>query len=332
MPSLFTPMELRDRRVRNRIVMPPMATEKATEEGEVTEEHLEHYGERAGSEVGTIIVEHTFVRPDGRASERQLAIHDDSMIEGLSRLAEVIREGGALAILQITHAGGTGIGDGMQLRGAGSVPVPQRNYPAPKPFTAEELPRLAQDFAKAARRALRAGFDGVELHGAHAYLLNQFLSPLSNDRGDSYGGDLAGRAKFPLEVVQTVLEEVGDEMLVFYRLGAQDAIDGGLTLEEGATFGEWLTRAGVHLIDVSGSMGGSRPEGMKHEGYFMDAGSAVRDAASPTPVMVAGGVVNACTADEFVKREVVDFVGIGRALLMDPYWAIKAKARVGDGE
>ncbi len=332
MPGLFTPIELRDRNVRNRIVMPPMATEYATEEGEVTEEHLAHYRERANSEVGIIIVEHTFVRPDGRASERQLSIEDDSKGRGLSRLAKTIREGGALAILQITHAGGTGMGDGVQLRGAGSVPVPERNYPAPEPFTAEELSGLAEEFAAAARRALRAGFDGVELHGAHAYLINQFLSPLSNDREDGYGGDLAGRAKFPLEVVRAVKDEVGDEMLVFYRLGARDSIDGGLTLEEGATFGAWLHRAGVDLIDVSGSLGGSRPEGVKFEGYFMEDGSAVRDAATPTPVMVAGGVVNACTADEFVRREVVDLVGIGRALLMDPYWAIKAKARVGGGE
>ena len=330
MPGLFSPMNIRNTEIPNRIVMPPMATSEATEAGEVTETHLEHYGVRAASGVGTIIVEHTFVRFDGRASEGQLGVHDDSTMDGLSRLAKTIRDAGAVAILQITHCGGTGIGDGVDMRGAGSRPVPGRNYPAPRPFSKEELSAVAEDFVAAARRAIAVGFDGVEIHGAHAYLLNQFLSPLCNDRTDEYGGDLAGRGRFPLEVVRAVRAELGENALVYYRLGAEDSMPGGLTLEEGSAFAAQLVSEGVDLVDVSGGLGGSRPEGMKREGYFVDAGVSVRGAIAPKPVMVAGGVINACTADELVREDLIDFVGIGRALLSDPFWALKAKERVGD--
>ncbi len=330
MPGLFSSMKVGPYEVPNRIMMPPMATSLATEEGAVTDAHLAHYGERAEARVGTIIVEHTFVRPDGRASEGQLGIHDASMKEGLARLADRIAGAGAMAILQITHAGGTGIGDGVKLRGAGSVAVPGRDYPAPEPFTPAELDTLAADFARAAEWAVEAGVHGVEIHGAHAYLLNQFLSPLCNDRDDAYGGDLEGRARFPLEVTRAVRAAVGPDRLVFYRLGAEDSDPAGLALEEGARAASWLVEAGADLLDVSGGLGGSRPAGMKREGYFVSAARAVRCAVHPAPVMAAGGIVNACTAEELVRRNHLDFVGIGRALLMDPYWALKAYDRVGD--
>lgn len=133
-----------------------------------------------------------------------------------------------------------------------------------------------------------------------------------------------------MEVVRAVVDEVGRDAMVFYRLGAEDSTEGGLSLEEGSTFARWLLEAGVDLVDVSGGLGGSRPEGLKTEGYFVGAAVAVRSAIDPAPVMAAGGVVNACTAHELISEDTIDYVGIGRALLMDPYWALKAKARVGE--
>lgn len=328
--ELFSEFTLRNHRFSNRIVMPPMATNRAEEDGGVTDFIIDHYRQRAEAGVGTIIVEHTYVRRDGRVNDLQMGAHEPGLDDGLAELAGIITGEGAAAIIQLTHAGASGLGDETgTVWGAGSVPLPGRDR-RPQPLTDEGLRDIRRHFAEAAARCVQAGFDGVEIHGAHGYLLNQFLSPLTNDRRDEYGGDLAGRGRFPLEVVRAVREAMGDGPLLYYRLGADDLMQGGLSTCETGAFACQLVDAGVDVIDISGGLGGSRPDGAGHtEGYFLPQARAVKNQVRRrAPVILTGGIINACTAEELVSRGGMDFVGIGRALLSDPGWAAKAKARL----
>jgi len=328
--ELFSELTVRNHRFANRIVMPPMATNRAEETGEVTDFIIDHYRQRAEAAVGTIIVEHTYVRRDGRVNDLQMGAHQPELGDGLSELAGTITGEGARAIIQLTHAGASGLGDeGGAVWGAGSVPLPGRDR-HPQPLTGEGLHDIRRRFVEAAAMCIQAGFDGVEIHGAHGYLLNQFLSPLTNDRGDEYGGDLMGRGRFPLEVVRGVRKTIGDRPLLYYRLGADDLVEGGLTTSETGAFARQLADAGVDVIDISGGLGGSRPEGTGHtEGYFLPQARAVKNqVGGRTPVILTGGIINACTAEELVSQGDMDFVGIGRALLMDPGWAVKARTRL----
>lgn len=326
--GLFTQLVIRNKEVKNRVVLPPMATSLATPEGEVTPEILEHYQQYADGEVGTVIVEHAYVRPDGRVRDDQLGIHEEARVPGLRKLADRLRGGKARSLIQLTHAGARSLGDADGVVwGAGSVT--SRGEPGPTPLPQSGLEDLTDAFVRAAERAIEAGFDGVQLHGAHGYLLNQFLSPLTNDRTDAFGGDLAGRGAFPLMVIRRVRRAIGPEAWLSYRLGADDQLDGGLTLEETTQFAQELAAAGVDIVDVSGGLGGPRPEDEYREGFFLKQAKAIKAAiGDQARVIVTGGFVNAETADEAVRLDGVDLVGVGRILLADPYWVLKARARL----
>lgn len=325
MALLFTEFQLKGLRLKNRIVMPPMANNLATEAGEVTGRLVEHYARRAGS-LGLIIVEHAYTVPEGRINANQLGIYDDRLVAGLSRIAEAVHRAGGLVAIQITHAGAAAP---AALIGQAPVAPSAVPHPAggdqPRELTREELSRLVEAFAQAARRAKAAGFDAVEVHGAHGFLLNQFFSPLTNRRADEYGGDRAGRLRFPLAVVRAVRRAVGAEYPVFYRLGADDRLLGGLTVEDAVWAAPFLTVAGIDLLDVSGGFCGSRPEGLSGQGYFAYLSEAVKRAA-PVPVLVTGGVTEPQAAEELLRQGRTDLVGVGRALLRDPDWAVKAQA------
>ncbi len=330
---LLSCMKVRGKEFRNRVVMPPMANNRATDRGEVTEFLIDHYRRRAEARVGTIIVEHSYVRRDGRVNDRQLGAHGPELAAGLRDLAGAITGAGSRAVIQLTHAGASGLGDEAgNVWGAGSLPLPGRELDAPRPLTEDQLRDVKTRFSDASEMCIRAGFDGVQIHGAHGYLLNQFLSPLTNDRTDGYGADLDGRARFPLEVVRSVREKIGQEALLYYRLGADDLLEGGLTLDESGAFAVSLVEAGVDVIDVSGGLGGSRPDGQVREGYFLPLASGIKQRVGEgVPVVVTGGIINASTAERIVSREGIDFVGIGRALLMDPNWVLKAEAALRSG-
>ncbi|MFO8060539.1 MAG: NADH:flavin oxidoreductase [Bacillota bacterium] len=328
MSELLNAVKVRGRVFKNRVVMPPMANNRATDSGEVTDFITDHYRRRAEAGVGTIIVEHSYVRRDGRVDDRQLGAHCAALAPGLGDLAGVITNAGARAVIQLTHAGAAGLGeeDGT-IWGAGSAVLPGRQMAAPTPLDEDQLEELKTAFADAAAMCIQAGFDGVEIHGAHGYLLNQFLSPLTNDRTDEYGKDLAGRGRFPLEVVRSVRDAIGEEALLYYRLGADDLMEGGLTVDETGDFAVSLVEAGVDVIDVSGGLGGSRPDDRTEEGYFLPLAVGIkRSVGTSVPIVVTGGIINATTAEDIVSREGIDFVGIGRALLMDPNWVLKAES------
>lgn len=327
MASLFTPLTVKGHTLNNRIVLPPMANKMATEHGEITDAHIEHYVRRAKAGVGMVIVEHTYVRRDGRVNIHQMGIYDDFLIPGLQRLADAVRECGTVVGIQITHGGGKAIKAliGKQAISASDGLFPGAIEPA-RAVTKAEIAEIVEAFAAAALRVKAAGFDFAEIHGAHGYLLSQFLSPLANRRTDEYGGDLNGRLRLPLAVVHAVRETVGDDYLLLYRLGASDYMEGGLTLEEGKQAAVALTEAGVDMLDISGGLCGSGLPGWDEvsQGYFVPMAAEIQ-AAVDVPVVVAGGITKPEFADRVIREGKVDLVAIGRAMLDNPDWAAEAR-------
>ncbi|MFW6139064.1 MAG: tRNA-dihydrouridine synthase, partial [Spirochaetota bacterium] len=229
----------------------------------------------------------------------------------------------ALAAIQISHAG-SGTTEkvcGGKPVAPSAVPHPRKNT-HPRALTGEEAGKLRDNFAGAAARAAGAGFDAVELHGAHGFFLNQFLSPLTNLRKDKYGGSLEERAAFPLEVVQAVMRELKDDMLLMYRLGADDLMEGGLKVDSTAQFAKWLQQEGVDIIDVSGGMN-SYHIVETNPGFFRTHSRVIKQVVK-VPVMVTGGISTAVQAEDVLAACDADIVGIGRALLKNYRWAREA--------
>jgi NADPH2 dehydrogenase len=248
--------------LKNRIVMPPMANDLATTEGEVTQPLITHYARRAAA-VGLVIVEHSYVARDGKLSSRQLGIYEDALIKGLADLAESIHAKGTPVCIQITHAGRRASSSicGGQPVAPSAIPASDSDE-VPRQLEKHEIHSLVRLFGEAAQRAFKAGFDGVEVHGAHGFLLNQFTSSLSNRRTDEYGGSFENRIRFPLEVVKEARKAVGSDSSLLYRLGAYDGQERGVTIGECQAFARKLVEAGVNIIDVSGGLiGSSRPKG-----------------------------------------------------------------------
>ncbi len=326
MSGLFTPLNIGPLRVENRIVLPPMATEKSTEDGFPKEELYEHY-EEISEGPGLVIVEHSYVNPRGRLSTNQLGIYLDEHIEGLERLADTIKTENAVPAIQINYAGGHCDED---ITGEKPVSPSDAYFEDAEPLSIEQMEKIKEDFVEGARRAKKAGFEAVEIHGAHGFLLGQFLSPITNQRNDRYGGkELEDRMRFPLEIVKEVKKAVEDISL-FYRLGATDMEDGGLTVEESKKFAKKLVENGIEVIDVSGNLCGSRPEELEGEqGYFVPIAEEIKDAVD-VPVIGVGGIKEASYANQIIEQEKVDLVAIGREQWKEPDWALKAKEELKD--
>jgi NADPH2 dehydrogenase len=315
--GLLDPLEVKGLTLRNRIVMPPMQTGRATVKGAVTDRLISFYVRRSAA-LGLLIVEHSYVSAGGKLSPKQLGIYNDELIDGLEKLSARIHAVGTPIVVQITHAGGVA---NRQVIGAEPVgPSATRNA---RELARSEIKALVEEFAVAAERAIKAGFDGVELHGAHGFLLNQFFSPLLNKRGDEYGGSLENRMRFPLMVVEKVRESVRGRLLL-YRLGADDLDPNGTRVEDSATFATKLEQYGVDVIDVSGGLCGSEPKQLRNvKGYFVPQAYEIKRAVK-APVIGVGGITDAEYADKLVRDGKVDLVAVGRALWKDPKWAEKA--------
>ena len=322
MVALTDPLIVRRLSLKNRLVLPPMQTGLASERGEVTERLLEHYARRADGP-GLVIIEHSYVSKDGQLSQKQLGIYDDSLIFGLARLVESVHRSNVPVAIQINHAGRLA---GSKITGTQPVapsPIPaSEEAESPRELSVQEIEIIAERFVSAADRAVEAGFDAVEIHGAHGFLLSQFLSPLTNRRTDEYGKDLEGRMRFPLEVVRKVRAELGDLPLL-YRLGADDQKPNGLTLSDSRKVAVELASEGVDIIDVSGGLSGSRPPGTQGEGYMVHLAEGIKSVVK-IPVIAVGGVVTATFADRVIRDGKADLVAVGRAMLNDPDWATKA--------
>ena len=304
-------------RVGNRLVMPPMQTNK-TERGHVTKELVDYYRDRAVcSGPGIIITEHSCITESGRAAEGQLSLASDELVEEHRRLTDAIREGGGKAFVQLNHAGSNGIGDAVS---ASPVSIPVKKLTRrPRALTAEEIREIEEQFAAAALRAVKAGYDGVEIHCAHAYLLNQFYSPMTNKRGDEYGGSLENRLRITLETVALVRQAIGGQIPIAVRLGGADYLPGGSKEEDAAQAGRLLEAAGVDLLDLSGGMCFFMRPGHLEAGYFSSMSEKVKASVS-VPVLLTGGVNRLSEAEALLQSGKADLIGVGRALLKDAAW------------
>ena len=228
MTSLLDPLKVGSLELRNRIVMPPMATNYASSNGEVTEKLLKHYAVRS-RDLGLLIVEHSYIAPEGKASPRQIGAHSDDLIPGLARLVDSVHDNGAPIALQLNHGGGTTKREvtGTQPVAPSAVIHPVWGTEIPHELSLEEIDGLVETYTAAARRAREAGFDAVEVHGAHGYLLCQFLSPATNKRRDEYGGDLRSRTRLSCRIIDEVKRSLGKDFPVLYRIGVTDLHPGG---------------------------------------------------------------------------------------------------------
>ncbi len=330
MSKLMTPVHFAGLDAKNRIVMPPMATAiegpggSLKDDGFPSEPTIAHYRQRAQDGVGMIIVEHTYVSQCGKAHKGQLGLDNDSAIPRFEVLCSAIRDTGTVAVIQLNHAGAAGNPEvtGSSLLGPSDKPNPNKTL-KPNAMTEQDIENTQKAFAKASKRAKSAGFQAVEIHCAHGYLGNQFLSPLTNLRTDSYGGALENRARFVVEIVEEIHKAVGRDFPVFVRLGTDDGIQGGIVPEVAAKIAEMLESSGVAMIDVSGGFKGSRGPEATGQGYFVPAAKVIKEAVN-IPVMVTGGITDALFAEKVLAQGDADLVGIGRALLRDPDWVNKA--------
>lgn len=335
MSALFSPLKLRETVFRNRIFVSPMCQYSARD-GFPTSWHPVHLGARAVGGAGLVMVEATAVSPEGRISAQDLGIWSDAHGEALKPLAAVIAEHGAVPAIQLAHAGRKA-SVAPPWEGGQPVPVERGGYravapsavafsdkfPVPKELSLAEIEALPGLFAAAAVRALNAGFEVVEVHAAHGYLLHTFLSPLANHRRDAYGQSFENRARLPLAVVEAVRKVWPAEKPLFVRISATDWYEGGFTLEESLRFSRELKQLGVDLVDCSS--GGMHPQAQipTHAGYQVPFAEAIR-----RQVEIATGAVGLITTPEQAEGILLegkaDVVLLGRAMLRDPYWPLHA--------
>lgn len=320
MPNLFDPFLSRRLHLKNRIVMSPMCQYSSPDDGSVTDWHLVHYGARAVGGVGLVIVEMTQVAPYGRLSPQDLGIWDDAQVPGLRRLCDIVHAHGVPIGVQLGHAGRKA--DPVFDAVGPSAVAFSDHYRVPEKLDAAGIARVRDQFVAGARRALSAGFDVIELHGAHGYLLHQFLSPLSNHRDDGYGGDLAGRSRLMLEVASAVREILPAEMPLWTRLSMLEGAEGGYPLEETLAVARSLQGAGVDLIDCTS--GGNAPSGdREYPGFRLPISAAVR--AQGVPAMAVGRLEFPELADAAISSGQADLVALARGLLRDAYWPLTAE-------
>ena len=341
MPKLFEPIQLRDLKVKNRIWIAPMCQYSCeNKDGVPGSWHEVHLASRAVGGAGLIIVEASGVSPEGRITPWCTGIWNDEQTKAWKKIVDLCHGHGAKMAMQLAHAGRKA-SNHREASGVGSIPISEGgwetvsstnqafgDYTAPRKLSVSEISDLVEDFGKAAKRSVDAGFDAVEIHGAHGYLLHQFLSPLSNDRGDEYGGSLENRARMLMEVIAAIRKSIPESMPVFLRLSATDYAEGGWDQEQTATVSGWATEAGVDLIDVSSGgiiTGVKIPSG---PGYQVPLAEYVADRISE-PVSAVGQITDPQQAEEILQSGKVDVILIARASLRDPYWPLRAAAELG---
>ncbi|MEM2085802.1 MAG: FAD-dependent oxidoreductase [Archaeoglobaceae archaeon] len=320
--KLLEPTKVGIMHLKNRIVMPPMCTRLARPDGSATKELISYYEERAKGGVGLIIVEYSFIdEKESRAAICQLGVHTDHMIPGLSELAETIQAYGAGAVLQIAHGGRQTTPEIMGLQPVAPSAISCKvTGVLPRELTITEIEEIEDSFALAANRAKRAGFDGIELHGSHGYLICSFLSPYTNKRTDKYGGSTENRARFALEIIEKVREKVGEKFTVGIRISGDEFVPGGLSLEETTKIAQLLESAGVDYIHVSAGNFESAPHFVNPmyfpRGYLLHLAEAIKTRVN-VPV-IAVGSLDVYTAEKALKEGKADLVAFGRALIADP--------------
>jgi len=325
MALLTQPLQVRSMLLNNRLVMPPMATAKADAEGLITPAILNYYDDKSrGGSIGLIIIEHSYVALQGKSSPIQMSSADDACLPGLRELAATIHRNGCKAAMQLNHAGCSTTPEviGSQPAGPSAVPHPKSGKLC-RELTVAEIEGLIEAFARAARRTRDAGFDAVEIHSAHGYLLNQFYSPLTNQRQDEFGGDSLRRIELHLRIIKAVRQAVGDDFPILLRLGALDYMDGGSTLADCQIAVRAFAAAGVDILDISGGFAGFDIPGLPRQGFFQDVTAAVKKEVK-IPVILTGGITEIHAAEQLLQDGKTDLIGVGRAILKDSNWAANA--------
>jgi NADPH2 dehydrogenase len=322
--KLFSPYTIKDITLKNRIVMAPMCMYSShNEDGQVENWHRTHYTSRAVGQVGLIIVEATAVTPKGRISPRDLGIWSDEHVAGLKELVELIKEHGTKTGIQLAHAGRKAVLEG-DIIAPSALPF-NEEMKTPLEMTKEDIVETVDAFKKGAERALKAGFDVIEIHGAHGYLINEFLSPLSNKRTDEYGGSAENRYRFLREVIEAV-KTVWNGPL-FVRVSANDYHEEGLKVDDYVVFSQWIKEQGVDLIDVSS--GAVVPARINvYPGYQVKLSETIRKSAE-IPTGAVGLITSGIQAEEILQNERADLIFLARVLLRDPYWPRTAAKELG---
>jgi len=338
--ALFTPLRLRETTLRNRIAVSPMCQYSARD-GLATAWHLVHLGSRAIGGAGLVIAEASAVRPEGRITPDDTGLWSDAQAEAWAPIARFVKEQGAVPAIQLAHAGRKASteapwhGGGPAAEGArgwrpvGPSPLPfAEGHPVPRELSADEITAIVGAFRDAARRAEQAGFEVVEIHMAHGYLLHQFLSPLTNRRADEYGGTLENRMRLPLEVARAVREAFPVERPILARISATDWVEGGWDLEQSIALARELREAGVDLVDCSS--GGLVPHAKVPlaPGYQVPFAEAIRERAGVMTGAV-GLITEPAQAEALVAEGKADLVLLARQMLRDPYWPLHAAQALG---
>ncbi|MFA6666633.1 MAG: FAD-dependent oxidoreductase [Armatimonadota bacterium] len=330
-PSLFSTGRIGNLNIKNRIIMAPMVRNYADDNGYITAKYLAHIESIAGGGVGAMILEASYISQEGKGFANELGLHTDEMIPGLKMLADIAHSYGAVIGPQIYHAGRQTASaiSGMQPVAPSAIPDPTIGE-VPHALSADEIHRIVKAYAEAARRAKEAGCDFIELHGAHGYLIAQFLSPFSNIREDEYGGSEENRMRFLVEVVQAVKEKVGSDFPVTIRLSGDEMVPGGITPDDNIEIAKRLQNMGIHALHISAGNYASYDLGYMIQPMAIPDAPLVHlaekvKAAVSIPVIAVGKIRDPQEAEGIISSGKADFVALGRPLLADPDWPNKAK-------
>jgi len=327
--ELFSPFRIKDCHLKNRIVMPGLATFLIEDDGSITDKTIEHYRKRAAGGPAMVIVEACAVSPEGIVSKHQARIYDDRFIEGLSRIAGMIKSEGVVPAVQLHHGGRQ-----TSVKIINQKPFAPSNLPCPairgdvEPMTIEGVQQMVHKFGEAASRAIEAGFELIEIHGAHGYLVNQFLSRFSNIREDEYGGNIINRSRFAIDIVKEIRNRAGEGFPISFKISAQEFVPNGLDVDESIQILEHLIEAGIDVVQVSAG-NDATPEWIcqpmfMEKACLADSSARIRNALN-IPVMAVGRINDPIIADTIIIEGKADLVCMGRGLLADPELPKKAQ-------
>lgn len=319
---LFTPAKIGSLELKNRCIMAPMSAALANPDGTVSDELIAYFVARAKGGMGLIMTEYAFVQPNGRSSDHQISVAEDSMIPGLARLAEAVHENGAKICLQLQHGGRRSC-----VESTAPSPIPfDKGHPTPRVLTTTEVYKLVDDFVAGAVRAKKAGYDMVEVHCAHGYLLNDFVSPRANRRVDEFGGSMEGRARAAVMIIRGIKEACGADYPVSVRLSGEELVTDGNRKRDAAAMAQLFEEAGADLINVSCGVNGvgyGIAPAAKETGHNVEAAEEIHRVVD-CAVSVAGRINEPEYAEAILRAGKAEFVSFGRALFADPEFANKA--------
>ncbi|MCP1148708.1 MULTISPECIES: NADH:flavin oxidoreductase/NADH oxidase [Bacillus] len=320
--NIFDPFTLKGLEVKNRIMMSPMCQYSVDKkDGIATDWHYIHYVSRAIGGAGLVMVEMTDVEPDGRISDYDLGLWSEEQVPALKRIVDGIHQYGAKAAIQIAHAGRKA--EDAEVPVAPSAIPFDENSKTPRELTTDEVYELIEKFRRSVRLAVKAGFDAIEIHGAHGYLIHQFHSPLTNKRTDEFGQDLT---KFGSEILKAAKEEIPDDMPLIMRISAKEYVDGGYNIQDAIELAKAYHQAGAEIFDISSGGEGQIPAMNRpgtHAAYQVPLAREIKKALN-VPVIAVGRLDDPILANAVVGTEDADLVAVGRGMLRNPYWALEA--------